>query len=1073
MGSSAQHTSGKAAQSASRARAPQRVPGRTALPPVQALQAGAGNGAVSALLAGGMPLPPALRDDMESRFAADFAAVRIHDDSPSHAQAAALHAKAFTHGEHIVFSAERFAPQTGAGQRLLAHELAHVVQQRRGGAAPPLDAGAPHEQAADAAADAVASGQAQVSVAGATGVGVACDEDEGWGASLRRRYKQAKEYIPEEYREKLQSAAEFTADVAVDTLAVPLGPLATYEAHGTGSALLRDAQKFAEGDPTAGDELKGLARDKVQEGLGAAKGVATQVTEVVDTAMWIGGEYGDARDKAAEAIGGKKGTWGHTVVKRTMDALVTPLMPALPALAEASDQAKDAGLVDKDTGQASLTAPMSAKLNEWADDAEKAMGAAPRDPEMFSPMEKAEIASAIGTQVALMFVGAEEVKIAMNVIGALSGLRGIVETIRRSDNWKTDPRFWSSLIGMALSIVGLKHAKAASKITTLILKYGWVAAAIPPLSALALDYYRLETSTDLSDEDKRKLEARIKQNWGQAIHVLKDAILHVSQSRGGNSAKPPPEDGPPLPGPARKGGGTGGEEGGGAKPAAKARGDEGGSKPAAKAGGDETSAPPPVAAKADTPPKTTGDSGAAGKDATVVPIGAGKGKPQSNASKVLSQKLAKQPADQAGTVTTLPTKGKAGGPPPGEPAVQAIPQPVEMPGKIAVGQTHGADGGGTGPRAGGTVDPTVASLTPPGGTGSKKGPGTTGTGGGGTVTPIKSAPASAKAGTKPQPAGKSQKGSKGSASGKGTKAPGSKKKPAAKTPAKPPTKALPPDMEARLAALDVPPKQRAAFDKAARHLRKLAAKDPDAAESMLQGLEKRFGTPDLAGQVRQDQAEAGNKLYPEKGSDNKYRQSKAADERAALEQPRPTRKTSRKALVAESERKGVEGGTRQARKDGYTVSKNKSPQQFKEPFGRGPDAWGSKGRKRQLFEFKGESSQLGKGKDGTVQMSSKWAGKKIAELEVVGETKVAKNLLKAAEAGDLEGVVYRTKDTKGGEKSTKLKGHELRDKLGDDIVADDGTIQFDPAQVKAAYDEHKAALLKAKEEGKLRPLKNL
>jgi hypothetical protein len=103
---------------------------------------------------------------------------------------------------------------------------------------------------------------------------------------------------------------------------------------------------------------------------------------------------------------------------------------------------------------------------------------------MFTPAEKAEIAASLGVQVALAFTGAEEIKVAMNVAGALGGVRGVIETARRDPNWETNSRFWSSLIGMALSVVGLKHSLAATKITTLILRFGWIAAAVPPLAQM-------------------------------------------------------------------------------------------------------------------------------------------------------------------------------------------------------------------------------------------------------------------------------------------------------------------------------------------------------------------------------------------------------------------------------------------------------------------------------------------------------------------------------------------------------------------------------------------------------------
>ena len=88
----------------------------------------------------GAPLEPALRAEMESRFGTDFAAVRVHDQPAAHGAAQQQRAQAFTVGNHIAFSRARYAPGTDRGKHLLAHELAHVVQQRRGGPAPELSA---------------------------------------------------------------------------------------------------------------------------------------------------------------------------------------------------------------------------------------------------------------------------------------------------------------------------------------------------------------------------------------------------------------------------------------------------------------------------------------------------------------------------------------------------------------------------------------------------------------------------------------------------------------------------------------------------------------------------------------------------------------------------------------------------------------------------------------------------------------------------------------------------------------------------------------------------------------------
>jgi hypothetical protein len=76
----------------------------------------------------GQPLDAATRAFMEPRFGHDFSSVRIHTDVEAAQSARQLHASAYTVGDHIVFAEGRLAPSTPEGDRLLAHELAHVVQ---------------------------------------------------------------------------------------------------------------------------------------------------------------------------------------------------------------------------------------------------------------------------------------------------------------------------------------------------------------------------------------------------------------------------------------------------------------------------------------------------------------------------------------------------------------------------------------------------------------------------------------------------------------------------------------------------------------------------------------------------------------------------------------------------------------------------------------------------------------------------------------------------------------------------------------------------------------------------------
>lgn len=78
----------------------------------------------------GQPLAPRVRADMEARLGADFSNVRVHTSPQATEAAAAVNAQAFTVGNNIVFGDGSYDVSSGPGRRLLAHELAHVVQQK-------------------------------------------------------------------------------------------------------------------------------------------------------------------------------------------------------------------------------------------------------------------------------------------------------------------------------------------------------------------------------------------------------------------------------------------------------------------------------------------------------------------------------------------------------------------------------------------------------------------------------------------------------------------------------------------------------------------------------------------------------------------------------------------------------------------------------------------------------------------------------------------------------------------------------------------------------------------------------
>jgi hypothetical protein len=94
----------------------------------------AGKATPRAAIAGGHPLPALLQREHEARLGADLGDLRLHAGVEAQAIAGAHRAEAVTLGGDVFFAAGAFRPDTYAGRRLIAHELAHAVQQARGAA---------------------------------------------------------------------------------------------------------------------------------------------------------------------------------------------------------------------------------------------------------------------------------------------------------------------------------------------------------------------------------------------------------------------------------------------------------------------------------------------------------------------------------------------------------------------------------------------------------------------------------------------------------------------------------------------------------------------------------------------------------------------------------------------------------------------------------------------------------------------------------------------------------------------------------------------------------------------------
>ncbi len=118
---------------------------------------------------GGQPLDSAAGEKIGGAMGTDFSDVRVHTSPESHELNQQLGARAFTTGQDIFFKEGEYQPQSSEGEKLLAHELTHVVQQGSGavGGASRMTVNAPgdaFEQQADSVAGSVTSAAPQASV---------------------------------------------------------------------------------------------------------------------------------------------------------------------------------------------------------------------------------------------------------------------------------------------------------------------------------------------------------------------------------------------------------------------------------------------------------------------------------------------------------------------------------------------------------------------------------------------------------------------------------------------------------------------------------------------------------------------------------------------------------------------------------------------------------------------------------------------------------------------------------------------------------------------------------------------
>jgi uncharacterized protein DUF4157 len=101
-------------------------------------------GAVRSQLGAGHSLDSRVQSQMSMAFGHDFSGVRVHTDSRATSLSSDLNARAFTIGSDVAFASGEYQPGTPVGDALIAHELAHVVQQSAAAQSSPMSKPADH-----------------------------------------------------------------------------------------------------------------------------------------------------------------------------------------------------------------------------------------------------------------------------------------------------------------------------------------------------------------------------------------------------------------------------------------------------------------------------------------------------------------------------------------------------------------------------------------------------------------------------------------------------------------------------------------------------------------------------------------------------------------------------------------------------------------------------------------------------------------------------------------------------------------------------------------------------------------
>jgi hypothetical protein len=492
--------------------------------PVLALQSVVGNSATDSLLRDGIPLG-AERRGLERLFGTHLGAVRLHNNAPLPPDVLAA-----AYDDHVLLG--RGASALSAGQRdaAVAHELAHVLQQR-GGGTPVSDAVA--ESEANAAAGSVLTGR-PASVRSAHGGPALLT----WAEARHKLW----ELVPPKAQETLQplaaQAAKVTEAVVPPSIQLPSAANSVVEqAKARVAIAAHKVKKFA----------AEKVRDRVLSQVGEAKGIALEAGGLVDTAAWI-----PAAEKDLAKWGVQKAITLGAVTPEQGAIADKSVDSAFAGYQSAVGAADRAGLVDKDevtNPQGAITvSPTIGGAFDWvAGKVEDVSGAGPEQAAFLTEYELAELGGIAKAQVGLALIGAKEVQLALKVAGAVGGVKALVATVQREkENWYKSYAFWASAFGLAASILGLRNSRAWSKLVHVLAIAGGGAAAVAAIAQL----YTHWNDPELAKEPSRR-EAVLHEDYRTVMHHLMMLISaevsrRMQQPRRGPNTQPPTAERPPA-----------------------------------------------------------------------------------------------------------------------------------------------------------------------------------------------------------------------------------------------------------------------------------------------------------------------------------------------------------------------------------------------------------------------------------------------------------------------------------------------------------------------------------------------